>query len=42
VTMTLTTPGCPAHDVMPAWVREAVLQVPGVRHVDVQITFDPP
>jgi metal-sulfur cluster biosynthetic enzyme len=42
VTMTLTAPGCPIHDVMTAWVREAVLRVPGVRQVDVQITFDPP
>ncbi|MBI4593248.1 MAG: DUF59 domain-containing protein, partial [Candidatus Rokubacteria bacterium] len=30
VTMTLTAPGCPLHDVMPAWVREAVMKVPGV------------
>jgi metal-sulfur cluster biosynthetic enzyme len=42
VTMTLTAPGCPLHDVMAAWVREAVLRVPAVRQVEVQITFDPP
>jgi metal-sulfur cluster biosynthetic enzyme len=42
VTMTLTAPGCPLHDVMPEWVKEAVLRVPGVKHVDVTITFDPP
>jgi MoaA/NifB/PqqE/SkfB family radical SAM enzyme/metal-sulfur cluster biosynthetic enzyme len=42
VTMTLTAPGCPIHDVMPRWVTEAVAKVPGVEHVDVTITFDPP
>jgi metal-sulfur cluster biosynthetic enzyme len=42
VTMTLTAPGCPIHDVMSAWVKEAVMRVPGVEHVDVTITFDPP
>jgi metal-sulfur cluster biosynthetic enzyme len=42
VTMTLTTPGCPIHDVMPEWVRRAVLVVPGVECVDVTLTFDPP
>ena len=42
ITMTLTTPGCPIHDVMPAWVREAVGALPGVERVDVTLTFDPP
>jgi metal-sulfur cluster biosynthetic enzyme len=42
ITMTLTTPGCPLHDSMKAWVSEAVRRVPGVDHVDVTITFDPP
>jgi metal-sulfur cluster biosynthetic enzyme len=42
VTMTLTAPGCPIHDVMPAWVRQALRQVPGVHQVEVQITYDPP
>jgi radical SAM protein len=42
VTMTLTAPGCSIHDVMPAWVREAVGRVPGVTGVDVTLTFDPP
>lgn len=42
VTMTLTAPGCPIHDVMPAWVREAVMRIPGVEAVDVTLTFDPP
>lgn len=42
VTMTLTAPGCPVHEVMPAWIRGAVMAVPGVETVDVRITFDPP
>lgn len=42
VTMTLTAPGCPIHDVMPEWVRAAIGQVPGVERVDVTLTFDPP
>ena len=30
------------HDVMPEWVREAVMKIPGVEHVDVTLTFAPP
>jgi metal-sulfur cluster biosynthetic enzyme len=42
ITMTLTTPGCPIHDAMTAWVGEAVRQLPGVEDVEVRLTFDPP
>lgn len=42
ITMTLTAPGCPVHEVMPGWIRHAVMAVPGVDAVDVHITFDPP
>ena len=42
VTMTLTTPGCPLHEVMTAWVRTALARVAGVEHVEVSLTFDPP
>lgn len=42
ITMTLTAPGCPIHDVMPGWVQAAVLRVPGVESVDVTLTFEPP
>ena len=42
VTMTLTAPGCPIHDVMPEWVRAAVMTIPGVERVEVVLTFDPP
>ena len=40
--MTLTAPGCPLHAVMTDWVQRVVLGIPGVEHVDVSLTFDPP
>ncbi|HSB42010.1 MAG TPA: metal-sulfur cluster assembly factor [Methylomirabilota bacterium] len=42
VTMTLTAPGCPLHDSMAGWVRQAVARIPGVEAVEVAITFEPP
>ena len=40
--MTLTAPGCPVAGEMPGWLQAAIEPVPGVSHVDVQITWDPP
>jgi metal-sulfur cluster biosynthetic enzyme len=40
--MTLTTQGCPLHDSMSEWVRQAVGKIPGVEEVAVTITFEPP
>lgn len=42
VEMTLTTRGCPLHDSMTEWVRQAVGRVPGVVDVAVVLTFEPP
>lgn len=42
ITMTLTTQGCPLHDSMIEWVRQAVGKIPGVEDVEVAIIFDPP
>lgn len=42
ITMTLTAPGCPVAGEMPGWVASAVELLPGVKDVDVQMTFDPP
>ena len=42
IAMTLTAPGCPIHDAMTEWVRQAVLKIPGVGEVEVALTFDPP
>lgn len=42
IVMTLTAPGCPVAGEMPGWVADAVEPLPGVRQVDVAMTFDPP
>ena len=42
VTMTLTTPNCPVAGSMPGEVESRVGAVPGVRHVDVNLVWDPP
>jgi len=42
IKMTLTAPNCPVAGEMPVWVREAAEKVEGVRHVTVDLTFDPP
>ena len=42
IIMTLTAPGCPVAGEMPGWVAEAIEPLPGVRQVDVDITWDPP
>ena len=41
IVMTLTAPGCPVAGEMPGWVADAVNAVPGVKQVDVQMTFEP-
>ena len=41
VVMTLTAPGCPVAGEMPGWVADAVEAIPGVRQVDVEMTFQP-
>jgi FeS assembly SUF system protein len=42
IDMTLTAPGCPVAGEMPDWVRDAVLNVPGIRSCNVNLVFDPP
>lgn len=42
VTMTLTAPGCPVAGDMPGWVSEAIGPIPGVKTVDVDLTWEPP
>jgi FeS assembly SUF system protein len=42
IDMTLTAPACPVAGEMPVWVRDAVLQVQGVRGCEVTMVFDPP
>lgn len=42
ITMTMTTPGCPAQDYIVLGVRERVLQIPEVEGVDIELVWDPP
>jgi len=42
VDMTLTAPACPVAGEMPNMVRDALLMVPGIGEVTVNMTFDPP
>ncbi len=41
LTMTLTAPGCPVAGEMPEWVQNAVESVPGIKEVNVNMTFEP-
>ena len=41
VIMSLTAPGCPVAGEMPGWVSDAVSAVPGVKEVEVDITWEP-
>jgi metal-sulfur cluster biosynthetic enzyme len=42
VTMTLTSPGCPLGAVIEGQATHVLKELPGVKDVDVQITFSPP
>lgn len=42
IKMTMTTPGCPAHDTISAAVEWAAAQVFGVALVQVDVVWDPP
>ena len=42
VLMSLTAPGCPVAGEMPGWVAEAVEPMAGVKHVSVELIWEPP
>ncbi|MDI3317871.1 MAG: metal-sulfur cluster assembly factor [Bacillota bacterium] len=42
VVMTMTTPGCPAGDMLEEGVRQRLLQLPGVERVEVRLVWSPP
>ena len=42
VKMTVTAPGCPVAGEMPGWIAEAIEPLPGVKHVDVELIWEPP
>ncbi len=41
ITMTLTSPGCPASSMISQNVRNRVLQIPEVKDADVRIVWEP-
>ncbi len=41
VTMTLTAPNCPVAGSMPAMVEKGVMNVPGIRQAEVELTWEP-
>lgn len=41
VEMTLTTPGCPMSDSMPEAVERALMDIPGITHVSVELVWEP-
>ena len=41
ITMTLTAPGCPVAGDMPGWLADAIEPLPGVKQVDVNLTWEP-
>jgi FeS assembly SUF system protein len=42
ILMTLTSPACPAAEIIPVEVEEKVKGIQGINDVKVEITFDPP
>jgi len=42
VNMTLTSPACPVAESLPMEVQERIVEVEGVRDVDLRVVFDPP
>jgi len=41
VTMTLSTKGCPLHELIQQWVKEAVLKVAGIDECTIEIVWEP-
>lgn len=42
ILMTLTTIGCPLFDLIVTPIRQEVSKLPGVKKIDVELTFEPP
>jgi len=42
VLMTLTSPSCPAAEVIPDEIKQRISEVEGVDDVEIEVTFDPP
>ncbi|WP_457596404.1 metal-sulfur cluster assembly factor [Hydrogenimonas sp.] len=41
VVMTLSTRGCPLHQMLTQWVKDAVKEIPGVGDVEVEVVWEP-
>jgi len=41
VTMTLSTKGCPLHELIQQWVKDAVLKIEDVQNCDIEIVWEP-
>lgn len=42
IRMTMTTAGCPLHEVLLNWAERAVAELPDVKSVKVELVWDPP
>ncbi|MBN2425382.1 MAG: SUF system Fe-S cluster assembly protein [Calditrichaceae bacterium] len=42
IAMTLTSPNCPAAEILPVEVKKKIGQLSGVKEVEVEIIWDPP
>ena len=41
VTMTLSTKGCPLHELIQQWTKDAVLKLESVQNCDIEIVWEP-
>jgi metal-sulfur cluster biosynthetic enzyme len=41
VTMTLSTKGCPLHELIQQWVKDAVLKIDGITVCEIEIVWEP-
>ena len=41
ITMTLSTRGCPLHQMIKTWVQEAVEKLDGIGEVEVEVVWEP-
>jgi metal-sulfur cluster biosynthetic enzyme len=39
--MTLSTKGCPLHELIQQWTKDAVLKIDGVKNCDIEIVWEP-
>jgi FeS assembly SUF system protein len=42
VLMTLTSPNCPSAEFIPSEIKDKIQHIPGINHVEMELTFDPP